>query len=103
MPSQKRTKKKLTEYDKYKKEPWNSPKDLIFVSPDHGETVYIQKKNGERGKMVSQSQLAKDIELAYDENEMVGEPAIKLRRKYPTLQKAWNRYKTVWHLINEEN
>ena len=102
MPSQKRTKKKLTEYDKYKKEPWNSPKDLIFVSPDHGETVYIQKKNGLRGRMVSQSQLAKDIELAYDENEMVGEPAIKLRRKYPTLQKAWNRYKVVWHLVNED-
>ena len=31
------------------------PKGVIFVSPDGGETVFIQKKNGERGKMVSQS------------------------------------------------
>jgi hypothetical protein len=62
MPLRKRTKKKLNEWDKYKKAPWNSPKGLIFVSPDGGETVYIQKKNGDRGKMVSQSQLAKDID-----------------------------------------
>ena len=78
------------------------PKGVIFVSPDGGETVFIQKKNGKRGKMVSQSQLAKDIEVAYDENEMVGADAIKLRRKYPTLQKAWDRYKTIWHMVNEE-
>ena len=78
------------------------PKGVIFVSPDGGETVFIQKKNGERGKMVSQSQLAKDIEVAYDENEMVGADAIKLIRKYPTLQKAWDRYKTIWHMVNEE-
>ena len=78
------------------------PKGVIFVSPDGGETVFIQKKNGKRGKMVSQSQLAKDIEVSYNENDMVGADAIKLRRKYPTLQKAWNRYKTVWHLVDEE-
>ena len=93
--------KKENEYDKYKREPWNSPKGLIFVSPDGGETVYIQKKSGKRGKMVSQTQLAKDVELSYNENEMVGADAIKLRRKYPTLQKAWNRYKTIWHLIDD--
>ena len=52
--------------------------------------------------MVSQSQLAKDIEASYDEEQLVGTEAIKLRRKYPTLQKAWSRYKTVWHLVNEE-
>ena len=59
--------KKPNEYDKYKKEPWNSPKGLIFVSPDGGETVYVQKKDGQRGKIVSQTQLAKDIEASYDE------------------------------------
>ena len=78
------------------------PKGVILVSPDGGETVFIQKKNGERGKMVSQSQLAKDIEVAYDENEMVGADAIKLIRKYRTFQKAWDRYKTIWHMVNEE-
>ena len=74
----------------------------ILVSPDGGETVYVQKKNGERGRMVSQSQLAKDVEVAYDEQEMIGADAVKIRRKYPTLQKAWNQYKTVWHLVNED-
>ena len=74
----------------------------IFVSPDGGETVYVQKKNGERGRMVSQSQLAKDIETAYDEQDMIGEDAVKIRRENPTLQNAWNRYVTIWHLINDD-
>ena len=52
----------------------------IYVSPDGGETV--------------------DEEQAYEEAEMVGAEAIALRRKYPTLQKAWDKYLTVWHLIN---
>ena len=91
-----------------KKDSWpmtvnDVPKGVIFVSPDGGETVFVQKKDGTRGKMVSQTQLAKDIEVAYDESEMVGAGAILLRRKYPTLQKAWDRYKTVWHLVNDEN
>ena len=74
----------------------------IYISPDGGETVYVQKKRGTRGKLVSQSQYAKDIEKEMDEAEMVGREAIKLRRKYPTLQKAWDRYKTIWHIVNED-
>ena len=71
---------------------------LYFTNlPISGDIYY-----GDRGKMDSQSQLAKDIEASYDEEQMVGTEAIKLRRKYPTLQKTWNRYKTVWHLVNEE-
>ena len=73
----------------------------IFVSPDGGETVYVQKKNGERGRLVSQSQSAKDIETAYDEQDMIGEDAVKIRRENPTLQNAWDRYVTIWHLIND--
>ena len=73
----------------------------IFVSPDGGETVYVQKKDGTRGRMVSQSQYAKDVEVAYNEQDMIGENAVKLRRQNPTLQKAWDRYITIWHLINE--
>jgi len=72
----------------------------IFVSPDGGETVYEQLPNGNR-ILVEQSQKAKDEEQAYEEAEMVGVEAIELRRKYPTLQKAWDKYRTVWHLINE--
>ena len=73
----------------------------IFISPDGGETVYVQKKDGTRGRMVSQSQYAKDVEVAYNEQDMIGENAVKLPRQNPTLQKAWDRYITIWHLINE--
>ncbi len=72
----------------------------IYTSPDGGETVYEQLPNGER-KLVEQSQKAEDQQMAYEELEMVGTEAIQLRRKYPTLQKAWDKYRTVWHLINE--
>ena len=52
-----------------------------LISPDGGETVYIQKRNGERGRMISQSQLAKDIETAYNEQDMIGEEAEKLKKQ----------------------
>ena len=71
----------------------------IFTSPDGGETVYVQKKDGTRGRMVSQTTYAKDMETFRDEWEMVDEEAVKMRRKYPALGKAWKHYKTVWHLI----
>ena len=71
----------------------------IFVSPDGGETVYQQLPDGNR-VLVEQSQKAQDEEQVYEEAEMVGVEAIALRRKYPTLQKAWDKYLTVWHLIN---
>ena len=73
-------------------------KNPIYVSPDGGETVYEQLPNGDR-ILVEQSQRAKDEEQAYEEAEMVGAEAIELRRKYPTLQKAWDKYRTVWLLI----
>ncbi len=73
----------------------------LFISPDGGETVYEQKRDGTRGKLVSQSQLAKDIDTGREEQEMVGPSAIEMRRKYPSLQKAWDQYRTVWGLIVE--
>ncbi len=74
-------------------------KNEIYISPDGGETVYVQKKDGTRGRLVSKSDYAKDMETAVDEEEMTNEYAIKMRRKYPALGKAWKHYKTVWHLI----
>ena len=74
----------------------------IFVSPDGGETVYEQLPNGERGKMVSRTKLAQDIEDGINEEGMVGPAAIELRRKFPALQKAWNQYKTIWNLVEVE-
>ena len=72
----------------------------IYVSPDGGETVYEQLPNGDR-KLVEQSQKARDNQTAYDELDMVGTEAIALRRKHPALKKAWDQYRTIWHLINE--
>ena len=74
----------------------------IYTSPDGGETVYQQLPNGEK-VLIEQSQKAKDNQQAYNELEMVGTEAIELRRKYPTLQKAWDKYLTVWHLIHENH
>ena len=73
----------------------------IYISPDGGETVYEQLPNGDR-VLVSQSQRAVDEETAYEESEMVWVEAMELRRKYPTLKKAWDRYRTVWHLITND-
>tara|TARA_B100000073_G_C23460843_1_gene463324 strand:- start:15 stop:287 length:273 start_codon:yes stop_codon:yes gene_type:complete len=86
MPKTRKTKNKKT------------TKPSIFVSPDGGETVYEQLPNGER-RLVEQSRLAKDMELEQEEMKMIGLPAIPLRRKYPALQKAWEQYRSVWHLI----
>jgi len=70
----------------------------IYTSPDGGETVYQQLPNGEK-ILIEQTQKAKDNQQAYEEMDMVGTEAIELRRKHPTLQKAWDQYRTVWHLI----
>jgi hypothetical protein len=84
-----------------KKKKRKSKPGPIFVSPDGGETVYQQLPNGNR-VLVEQSQKAQDEETAYEEAEMVGVEAIELRRKYPTLKKAWDRYRVVWHLISSK-
>ena len=74
----------------------------IYISPDGGETEYQQLPNGEK-ILVEQTQKAKDNQQAFEEIDMVGTEAIELRRKYPALQKAWDRYLTVWHLIHESD
>jgi len=72
----------------------------IFVSPDGGETVYQQLPDGNR-VLVEQSQKAQDEEQVHEEAEMVGVEAIELRRRYPTLKKAWDRYRVIWRLISD--
>ena len=74
----------------------------IFVSPDGGETVYQQLPDGNR-VLVEQSHKAMDEELAYEEAEMVGVEAIELRRRYPTLKKAWDQYRVIWRLVNDND
>ena len=82
-----------------KKKKFKRSSSEIYVSPDGGETVYVQKQDGSRGRLVSKTQYAKDLDTVQDEEEMVNEYAVKMRRKYPALGKAWKHYKTVWHLI----
>jgi len=74
----------------------------IFVSPDGGETVYEQKRSGGWGKLVHQSEQAKLMDQAQDEMAMMGTEAIRMRRKYPALQKAWDQYKLLWNVIVHE-
>jgi hypothetical protein len=61
-------------------------------------TNNYQMANVETGGTVTESP---DNQTAYDELDMVGAEAIALRRKHPALQKAWDQYRTIWHLINE--
>ena len=74
----------------------------IYISPDGGQTVYEQKRNGDRGPLVSKTELAEDIELAQDEIELHGVYAIQLRKKYPALKKAWDKYKLVWNMVHND-
>ena len=73
----------------------------IFVSPDGGETVYEQKRGG-WGRCVYKSEQSKLMDQAQDEMAMMGTEAIRMRRKYPALQKAWDQYKLLWNVIVHE-
>ena len=74
----------------------------IYVSPDGGETVYEQKRDGTRGPLVSKSTLAQDVELAQNGIEMHGVYAVQLRKKYPALKKAWDKYKLIWNMVHND-
>ncbi len=74
----------------------------IYISPDGGETVYEQKRNGDRGPLVSKTELAEDVELAQNEIEMHGVYAVQLRKKYPALKKAWDKYKLIWNMVHND-
>ena len=52
MPKKKRKLKKPRLYSEGK----------IYISPDGGETVYEQKRDGSRGPLIEKSELAKDVE-----------------------------------------
>ena len=72
------------------------------ATSDGGETVYEQKRDGTRGPLVSKSTLAKDVELAQSEIEMHGVYAVQLRKKYPALKKAWDKYKLIWNMVHND-
>lgn len=73
----------------------------IYVSPDGGHTIYQQMKNGSK-KLIQEDDHAKALKELQEDSEMFGLEAYKLRRKYPTLKKAYDNYKTIWHMVNDE-
>jgi len=42
------------------------------------------------------------MEQAQSEMDMMGTEAIRMRQKYPALQKAWDQYKLVWNVIAKD-
>ena len=76
-----------------------SRRGAIYVSPDGGHTVYQQMANGRR-KLIEEDSHARMLNELQQDSDMFGFEAYALRRKYPTLQKAYDQYKTVWHMIN---
>jgi hypothetical protein len=75
----------------------------IYISPDGGHTVYEQNADGTRGKCVLEDATAKKRNQLLEDEELFGEEAYDLRKKYPTLRKAYNQYKTIFRLVRETN
>jgi hypothetical protein len=73
----------------------------IYVSPDGGHTVYQQMANGTK-KLISEDSYAEMMRTLHDDSDMFSSEAYKLRQKYPTLQKAYEQYKTIYKLVCDE-
>ena len=75
-----------------------SRRGAIYVSPDGGHTVYQQMANGRR-KLIEEDSHARMLNELQQDSDMFGFEAYALRRKYPTLQKAYDQYKTIYKLV----
>jgi hypothetical protein len=73
----------------------------IFVSPDGGHTVYQQMRNGRR-KLLEEDDHARALRELQQDSDMWGFEAYALRKKYPTLQKAYEQYKTIYKLVSDQ-
>ena len=80
-----------------------SRRGIIYVSPDGGHTVYEQNRDGSRGRLVEEDSHARMLNELQQDSDMFGFEAYALRQKYPTLKKAYDNYKTIWHLINDND
>ena len=69
----------------------------IFCSPDNGQTVYRQLKNGNK-VMVYEEPHMKYHRQAERESYLSDAQACHIRDKYPALKDAWQQYKTIWEL-----
>ena len=80
-----------------------SRRGAIYVSPDGGHTVYEQNRDGSRGRLVEEDSHARMLNELQQDSDMFGFEAYALRRKYPTLKKAYDNYKAIWHLVNDND
>ena len=87
---------------KNKRSKKTSRRGTIYVSPDGGHTVYEQNRDGTRGVLVLEDDHAKVIKQLSEDSDMFGFEAYELRKKYPTLQKAYEQYKTIYKLVCDE-
>ena len=52
-----------------------------------------------RGRLVEEDDHARMPNHLQEDSDMWGVEAYELRRKYPTLQKAYDQYKTIYKLV----
>ena len=78
-----------------------SRRGAIYVSPDGGHTVYEQLRNGRR-KLIEEDSHARMLNELQQDSDMFGFEAYILRKKYPTLKKAYDQYKTIYKLVCDE-
>ena len=83
---------------KNKRSKKTSRRGTIYVSPDGGHTVYEQLRNGQR-RLIEEDDHARMLKHLREDSDMWGMEAYELRRKYPTLQKAYDQYKTIYKLV----
>lgn len=76
-----------------------SEEQLIFTSPDGGETVYGQDINGRGPKiLVSKTNKALIDEEYQNRQYYVTERAVEMCWKHKGLQKAWEKYTVLLEL-----
>jgi len=82
---------------KTKKKKRNQAHNVIYCSPDGGETVYIQKKNGHK-VLIHESPYSKYERQVQKESYLSDTQACFIRDRYPALKDAWEQYKALWAL-----
>ena len=61
--------------------------------------MYEQNRDGTRGRLVEEDAYAHMLNRLRDDAELFSIEAFHLRAQYPTLQKAYEQYKTVYKLV----
>jgi len=77
--------------------------EMIFTSPDGGETIYGQPINGKGPKILVAKSNKATIEEEYQRRQYyVTERAVEMCWKHKGLQKAWEKYIVLLELYGYE-